>query len=61
MHRGFFNKIQLIEVVAEGRYFQQSDFDYGPPYLVMGYTIAEKLSGKPERAVVRRRSKAQRQ
>jgi putative ABC transport system permease protein len=45
-----FNKIQTIEVEV-GRYFQPSDFDHGSPYVVMGYTIAEKLFSKPERAV----------
>ncbi len=45
-----FNKIQVIDIET-GRYFQPSDFDYGSAYVVMGYTIAEKLFGKPERAV----------
>lgn len=45
-----FDKIQQITVGA-GRYFQQSDFDRGTPVIVMGYTIAEKLYDKPERAV----------
>lgn len=45
-----FNKIQTI-TIAEGRYFQQSDFDRGSPYIVMGYKIAGKLFDKPEAAV----------
>ena len=45
-----FDKIQQI-TIGGGRYFQQSDFDHGSPYIVMGYTIAEKLYDKPERAV----------
>ena len=45
-----FDKIQRI-AIDNGRYFQQSDFDRGTPYVVMGYSIAEKLFGNPERAV----------
>jgi putative ABC transport system permease protein len=45
-----FDKIQRISI-GSGRYFQQSDFDRGTPYVVMGYSIAEKLFGNPERAV----------
>ena len=45
-----FDKIQSIEL-ASGRYFQQSDFDRASPTTVMGYTIAEKLFEKPEKAV----------
>jgi putative ABC transport system permease protein len=45
-----FDKIQQI-TIGSGRYFQQSDFDRGTPYVVMGYSIAEKLFGNPERAV----------
>lgn len=45
-----FDKIQRI-AIGSGRYFQQSDFDRGTPYVVMGYSIAEKLFGNPERAV----------
>jgi len=45
-----FDKIQQI-TIGQGRYFQQSDFDRGTPYIVMGYTIAEKLFGNPEKAV----------
>ena len=45
-----FDKIQQI-TIGNGRYFKQSDFDRGTPVIVMGYTIAEKLYDKPERAV----------
>lgn len=45
-----FDKIQRI-TIGTGRYFQQSDFDRGTPYIVMGYSIAEKLFGNPERAL----------
>lgn len=45
-----FDKIQQIKVGA-GRYFQQSEFDRGTPLIVMGYTIAEKLFDRPEKAV----------
>src|SRR5690349_16825261 len=45
-----FDKIQQI-TIGNGRYFQQSDFDRGTPYVVMGYTIAEKLFGNPQKAV----------
>jgi putative ABC transport system permease protein len=45
-----FDKIQQVTVGA-GRYFQQTDFDHGPPYIVMGYRIAERLFIKPEKAV----------
>lgn len=45
-----FDKIQRI-AIGSGRYFQQADFDRGSPYVVMGYSIAEKLFGNPERAV----------
>jgi putative ABC transport system permease protein len=45
-----FDKIQSI-VIDNGRYFLQSDFDRASPTIVMGYTIAEKLFDKPEKAV----------
>ncbi|MHA4807805.1 ABC transporter permease [Flavitalea flava] len=45
-----FDKIQQIKI-GVGRYFQQSEFDRGTPLIVMGYTIAEKLFDKPEKAV----------
>lgn len=45
-----FDKIQSVNVNI-GRYFQQSDFDRGTPYVVLGYRIAERLFGKPEKAL----------
>jgi putative ABC transport system permease protein len=45
-----FTKIQPVEIQT-GRYFQQSDFDQGPAFVVLGNTIAEKLFDKPEKAV----------
>lgn len=45
-----FDKIQRI-TIGVGRYFQQADFDHGSPYVVIGYTIAEKLFDKPEKSV----------
>jgi putative ABC transport system permease protein len=45
-----FDKIQRI-IIGSGRYFQQTDFDRGTPSVVMGYSIAEKLFGNPERAL----------
>ena len=45
-----FINIQPI-VIEEGRYFQQVDFDHNAAFIVMGYTIAEKLFDKPAKAV----------
>ena len=45
-----FDKIQQVTVNV-GRYFQQSDFDRGTPYVVLGYRIAERLFGKPEKGI----------
>jgi putative ABC transport system permease protein len=45
-----FSKSQSIQI-AEGRYLQQSDFDKAENSIVMGFTLAEKLFGKPEKAV----------
>lgn len=45
-----FSNIQTIEVI-DGRYLQQSDFDQGSNYAVIGYKVAEELFGRPERAV----------
>jgi len=44
--------IQKIEV-DQGRYLQQSDFDKSSNNVVMGFNIAEKLFGKPEKALNR--------
>jgi len=40
-----FDKIQQV-TVGMGRYFQQSDFDRGTPYVVLGYRISERLFGR---------------
>ena len=45
-----FDKVQQVTIGA-GRYFQQSDFDHGSPYVVLGYRIAERLFVKPEKGV----------
>ncbi len=45
-----FGRIQSIEV-RYGRYLQQSDFDQGANSIVMGYSLAEKMFGRPEFAV----------
>lgn len=45
-----FSKIQTIDVI-DGRYLQQTDFDYASNSIVIGYKVAEELFGKPERAV----------
>ncbi|HLY69098.1 MAG TPA: ABC transporter permease [Puia sp.] len=45
-----FANIQSIEI-TNGRYLQQSDFDQSANSIVMGYTLAEKIFGKPEKAV----------
>src|SRR6202000_947207 len=45
-----FDKIQKVNLGA-GRYFQQADFDRGTPYVVLGYRIAERLFGKPEKSI----------
>ena len=45
-----FDKIQQVTIGA-GRYFQQSDFDHGSPYVVLGFRIAERLFNKPEKAL----------
>ncbi|MBS1566520.1 MAG: ABC transporter permease [Bacteroidetes bacterium] len=45
-----FSHIQQIDIQL-GRYFQQSDFDYGSGNAVIGFNVAEKLFGKPEKAV----------
>jgi putative ABC transport system permease protein len=45
-----YDKIQTIDLEA-GRYFLQSDYDHGAPLIIMGYSIADKLFDKPEKAV----------
>lgn len=47
-----FGNIQTIDVV-DGRYFQQTDYDYALNSAVIGYKVAEELFGKVERAVGR--------
>ncbi|MBS1947812.1 MAG: ABC transporter permease [Bacteroidetes bacterium] len=38
-------------VIGEGRYFQQSEFDRAANSIVIGFTLAEKLFSKPEKAL----------
>lgn len=45
-----FVNIQPIEV-QQGRFLQAADYDYGASVMVIGYTIAETLFGKAEKAV----------
>jgi putative ABC transport system permease protein len=45
-----FDKIQQVTIGA-GRYFQQSDFDHGSAFVVLGYRIAERLFNRPEKAL----------
>lgn len=45
-----FTNIQPIEVEL-GRGLQPMDYDYGTHVVVMGYTVAELLFGKPDKAV----------
>ncbi len=47
-----FSNIQTIDVI-DGRYFQQTDYDYASNTAVIGYQVAEELFGKPEKAVGR--------
>jgi putative ABC transport system permease protein len=44
-----FINIQPVEVLA-GRYLIQSDYDYASNAVVIGYVVAEKMFGKPEKA-----------
>lgn len=44
-----FVNIQPVDIMI-GRYLQQSDYDYASNSIVMGYIIAEKMFGKPEKA-----------
>jgi putative ABC transport system permease protein len=45
-----FPEIQKVEV-GEGRFLQQSDYDFAANSLVVGHTIAEQLFGRAELAV----------
>ena len=45
-----YDKVQQVTIGA-GRYFQQVDFDRASPYVVLGYSIAERLFIKPYKAV----------
>jgi len=45
-----FSNIQQLDI-AEGRFFQQSDYDNAANAVILGYNIAEKLFPKPERCV----------
>ena len=45
-----FVNIQPVDIEL-GRYLQPADYDYGSNVIVMGYTIAETLFGKAEKAV----------
>jgi putative ABC transport system permease protein len=47
-----FGNIQTIDVI-DGRYFQQTDYDYALNSAVIGNKVAEELFGKPEKAVGR--------
>ncbi len=45
-----FSNITSVDI-GYGRYLQQSDFDHGSGNVVIGYSLAEKLFVKPERAI----------
>ncbi len=45
-----FNKIQTFNI-ATGRYFNETDFNRGVPYCVIGNKVAEELYGKTEKAL----------
>lgn len=45
-----FNKIQTIDI-ATGRYFNDAEFTFGTPSVLIGTQVAEELFGKPEKAV----------
>jgi putative ABC transport system permease protein len=45
-----FSNIQQLDI-AEGRFFQQSDFDNASNTVILGYNIAEKLFPRPEKCV----------
>jgi putative ABC transport system permease protein len=45
-----FDQIQPIEILY-GRYLTQQEFDFGNSNIIMGYDVAEKLFGDPEKAI----------
>jgi putative ABC transport system permease protein len=45
-----FSNIEHFDI-GEGRYLQQSDFDHSSNNIVIGYTLAEKIFDKPEKAI----------
>jgi putative ABC transport system permease protein len=45
-----FAKIEHFNI-GEGRYLQQSDFDQGSNYIVIGYNVAEKIFVSPQKAI----------
>lgn len=45
-----FVKIQPVEI-EQGRYLQPADYDFAANVVVMGYTIAETLFGKADKAI----------
>ena len=44
-----FKNIQPVEILI-GRYLQQSDYDFDANSIVIGYVVAEKMFGRPEKA-----------
>ncbi|HTS45804.1 MAG TPA: ABC transporter permease [Puia sp.] len=47
-----FSNIEHFDI-GEGRYLQQSDFDRSTNYIVIGYSLAEKMFTRPEKAIGR--------
>ena len=45
-----FNSIQTFNI-GQGRYFNETDFNRGVPYCVIGNKVAEELYGKAEKAI----------
>jgi len=45
-----FTKIEHFNI-GEGRYLQQSDFDEGINYVVIGFNVAEKIFNSPDHAI----------
>jgi putative ABC transport system permease protein len=45
-----FNKIQTFNI-GQGRYFNETDFNRGVPFCVIGNKVAEELFGKSEKAL----------